>query len=174
MKRDSKGRFIETTGCARYKRIIRNGKNLQLHRHIWKQHNGKIPEGYIVHHINGDKKDNRIDNLKAMSQTEHNNIHAHQAWNKGIKCPNISKSKMGHVVTDEQITKVKETWKDKYINSMESIDGLFRIGLDMKDIGSLFGISYRSIHWRYKKYIEDYTDGCWDEREYGRFRKATN
>lgn len=33
------------------------------HHIIWEQHNGKIPEGAIIHHINGNPLDNRIENL---------------------------------------------------------------------------------------------------------------
>ena len=42
-----------------------------LHRTIWEEHKGPIPKGHVVHHLNGDKVDNRIDNLSLMSQAEH-------------------------------------------------------------------------------------------------------
>ena len=47
------------------------GKTILIHRQIWIRKHGKIPEGYIIHHINGDKKDNRIKNLECLSQKEH-------------------------------------------------------------------------------------------------------
>jgi hypothetical protein len=31
----------------------------------------KLPSNEIVHHINGDSKDNRLDNLQLMSQADH-------------------------------------------------------------------------------------------------------
>lgn len=81
--RDEFGRFVYQNGAARYKLRQRDGHDILEHRLIYERHYGKIPDGYIVHHINGDKRDNRIENLKAMSITEHNRIHAHPAWNKG-------------------------------------------------------------------------------------------
>ena len=41
------------------------------HRYIWGKHHGKIPNDYCVHHINGDKRDNRIENLECLSRKEH-------------------------------------------------------------------------------------------------------
>lgn len=40
----------------------KNGRpySIQKHRAVWMKHFGEIPEGMMIHHINGDKKDNRI------------------------------------------------------------------------------------------------------------------
>ena len=37
-----------------------------------------IPEGYVVHHINGDKLDNSPGNLEMMTLSEHSKLHKHQ------------------------------------------------------------------------------------------------
>jgi hypothetical protein len=50
------------------------GKKL-LHRLIWEHYNGTIPKGYIIHHKNGNKLNNSIDNLQCMSQSEHCRLH---------------------------------------------------------------------------------------------------
>lgn len=41
------------------------------HRLVWEQAHGPIPDGWVVHHLNGDKADNRIENLFAVSQEGH-------------------------------------------------------------------------------------------------------
>ena len=45
------------------------------HRLIWIQNYGEIPEGMIIHHKNGKKKDNRLNNLKIVSRSEHSKEH---------------------------------------------------------------------------------------------------
>jgi len=37
---------------------------------------GAIPSGYVIHHINGIKNDNRIENLQMMTPSEHTRLHA--------------------------------------------------------------------------------------------------
>ena len=51
-----------------------NGKHILEHRFIWEEHNQrKLPQGWIVHHLNGIRSDNRIENLVAMPRKQHPN-----------------------------------------------------------------------------------------------------
>lgn len=46
-----------------------------LHRLIYEDEVGPIPDGYHVHHINHNKIDNSIENLQALSLSEHSRLH---------------------------------------------------------------------------------------------------
>jgi hypothetical protein len=45
------------------------------HRLVWERHHGSIPPGYHVHHKNGDRKDNRIENLELLAAFDHHSHH---------------------------------------------------------------------------------------------------
>ena len=62
---------------SRYKTTRVNGKSVKLHDLIWEQaHGEKIPEGYHVHHIDGNGNNNDPSNLVLMSRSEHMKLHA--------------------------------------------------------------------------------------------------
>jgi hypothetical protein len=57
-----------------YVSFMFNGNNYLAHRVIWEMHNGIIPEGMQVDHINRDRLDNRIENLRLAT-------HQQNCWN---------------------------------------------------------------------------------------------
>lgn len=50
-----------------YKVLAHGGSNYYAHRIIWMLNFGAIPEGMQIDHINGDRSDNRIENLRCVS-----------------------------------------------------------------------------------------------------------
>lgn len=51
-------------------------KHTRLHRLVYETFIGEIPNNMIIHHINGNKQDNNIDNLVLLTSKEHSQQHA--------------------------------------------------------------------------------------------------
>lgn len=63
----------------------------RIHRAVWEYYNGPIPGGYAIHHIDEDKSNNSIENLRLISRSEHATLHGNEraATNYEWMCQNL-------------------------------------------------------------------------------------
>ena len=62
---------VDTSGYYRITSRKEGNHHKLLHRLIFEKFHGSIPEGYIIHHVDGDKFNNCILNLELLSFREH-------------------------------------------------------------------------------------------------------
>ena len=78
----------------------------KLHRLIMEDYLGcEIPKGYIVHHVDGDRLNNDIDNLVLVKKSEHCEIHRDTFTFEGKKHTEETKKIIG--------LKSKQMWKKR-------------------------------------------------------------
>lgn len=66
---------LQTSGRY-YQSYNKNLPERLLHRYVWWDHNGDIPEGHVIHHKDEDWTNNDISNLELMGRSEHFSMHA--------------------------------------------------------------------------------------------------
>lgn len=89
-----------------------------VHRLMWEKYNDQIPEGYHIHHIDGNRLNNNINNLKLVSNSEHSSLH-HKKKNARIIKKGNSRGQVwaliydGNVVTTSKFySKLEDMLKD--------------------------------------------------------------
>lgn len=103
--------------------ISTEGKPKRLHRYIWEKYNGKIPKGCQVHHIDRNKDNNDISNLKLMSEYDHLALHGkrkflNKEWAKEFEHEGVLSSKKWHA------SKEGHEWHKKHWKKMK--DSLYK------------------------------------------------
>lgn len=77
-------------GLNGYRYLMVEGKEVLEHRHIVETHYGiKLGKDKEVHHKNGVRSDNRIENLEVMEASDHAKLSAIEGW-KTRRCATAS------------------------------------------------------------------------------------
>lgn len=84
--------------CVVFDTVLEKKKRIPYHQFVWISNNGDIPEGYHIHHIDGDKLNNDISNLVCIAPGEHSKIHNKERWDDEAK--------------QKWSEAMKERWKD--------------------------------------------------------------
>lgn len=80
-----------------------------LHRLIWEEHYQKpIPKDFVIHHINFDKRDNRIQNLQCVHKNTHLQFH-----NRMMDRSGENNAMFGRKHSDETRAKMSKARKGK-------------------------------------------------------------
>jgi len=93
-----------------YRMIRVNGRNVLEHRHVMEQHLGRsLRPDEVVHHVDGDRRNNAVSNLRVMDWGDHTALHwtgrsrimnTGNMWsmnhNACVDCETTSKPHYGH------------------------------------------------------------------------------
>lgn len=98
-------------------------KQVLLHRYIMEQHIGrKLARNELVHHINGDRQDNCLENLRVIALGAHTALHSTGTKRSPETCAKISAKAKGRVRSDEAKRKTSESlrehWRRKKANTL--------------------------------------------------------
>lgn len=65
------GKIIQGTSRNGYRRLrTTSSKCYSIHRLVWEAFNGPIPHGMVIDHIDGNRENNNLNNLRLVSQSE--------------------------------------------------------------------------------------------------------
>lgn len=82
----SETKEVKTTIIPNGYKIVNVGKMKLAHRVVWEAFNGEIPQGMEIDHINTDRGDNRLENLRMVSHKENcNNPRTIEKYKKSNK-----------------------------------------------------------------------------------------
>ena len=100
---------IKRFPCEKYVKIKYQGKWRPYHNYLWEQANGPIPKGSVVHHKDGDKAHNALENLECLTRGEHCKLHTKGRHLSAEHKAKMSQSHMGKQASDEARAKMSQS-----------------------------------------------------------------
>lgn len=103
-----------------------HGRRVLAHRLVWLICQGEIPEGLEINHKNGNRGDNRLENLELVTKSE-NLIHAYRCLSRS----RVSGEKNGMCkLTKEKVVEIRTR---------------LTAGESSRSIGRTFGVSHKAV-----------------------------
>jgi len=131
-----------------YFRLYKNKreKTKQIHTLMYENHIEKIPEGYVIHHIDGNEANNILENFQMMTDEEHKKLHMENISEETRQL--MSEKKKGEANTNYG----KDFSGENGPNSVLKEQDVIEIRIDLKEglltqkeIGEKFGVSHHTI-----------------------------
>ena len=96
-----------------------------LQRYIWFYYNGEIPKRYVIHHKDGNSKNNDISNLECLSTKEHSRKHAVMPnfWPHSQRCKDFLKSQQGKAALWHSSEEGRR-WHKEHAKSLPLLQGI--------------------------------------------------
>lgn len=120
-----------------YRGKLQNGKKRDVHRIVMEEHIGRrLGRTEVVHHINGDIHDNRLENLQLMTLSEHSRMHM-----KGATLPESTKRKLSEALAGKEYL---SRWA---LTEEQAMDALRRNrnGESWRSIGRGYGLQHTVV-----------------------------
>ena len=114
------------TGCIGVNGYITTRQKYQ-HRLVWEKHFGKIPEGFVVHHKDGNRQNNDINNLELLPKIQHDELTMKNVWK--------SRKESG----------VQLFYPNKKSFNIEKIKYFLESGYSLRKIATFFNTSHGTI-----------------------------
>ena len=119
-----------------YKAIKVNGKKIDEHRYVMEQYLGRPLSRYeIVHHKDGNKRNNDINNLEVMDLSQHTKLHR-----TGIERSTETKKKISKILYGR-----KSPCRKLNDEQIGQINKFHEEGISSRNIAKIFGVSHTTI-----------------------------
>lgn len=115
-------------------------KRCLVHRLVYESFVDELKEKYIIHHKDENKTNNHYSNLIQIDSYEHNRIHAHTPWNKGISNP------------AEMTERARISREKTFLAKCKTIYDLYQSGSSIKEISELSSVSRNTVYHRINTY----------------------